>query len=46
MTREFQDFARIIDEKDYETAEKLTAESVDVIGVLEKARIKGGIVFE
>lgn len=46
MTREFRDFARIIDEKDYETAEKLTAESVDVIGVLEKARIKGGIVFE
>ncbi len=45
MTQEFRDFARIIDEKDEQTAQKLTAESVDVVGVLEKARIKGGIVF-
>ena len=41
MTQEFLDFAKIIDEKDYETAHELLTESVTVVGVLEKARSKG-----
>ncbi|MEI3594369.1 MAG: hypothetical protein V8Q58_02315 [Anaerobutyricum hallii] len=39
------DFAKIIDEKDYETAHELLTESVTVVGVLEKARSKAGIKF-
>ena len=34
MTQEFLDFAKIIDEKDYETAHELLTESVTVVGVL------------
>lgn len=45
MTQEFADFARMIDEKDYETARKFLEESVTVVGILEKARTKAGIVF-
>jgi len=45
MTQEFLDFAKIIDEKDYETAHELLTESVTVVGVLEKARSKAGIKF-
>lgn len=45
MTQEFTDFARMIDEKDYETAQEYLAESVTVVGILEKARTKAGIVF-
>lgn len=45
MTQEFTDFARMIDEKDYETAQEYLAESVTVVGVLEKARTKAGIKF-
>lgn len=45
MTREFEDFARIIDEKDYETAGKLLEESVLVVKVLEQARMSAGIEF-
>ncbi len=35
----------MIDEKDYETAQEYLAESVTVVGVLEKARTKAGIKF-
>lgn len=45
MTQEFTDFARIIDEKDYETAHNLLSESVTVVEVLEKARTAAGIEF-
>lgn len=45
MTQEFIDFARVIDEKDYETAHQFLEESVTVVGVLEKARQKAGIEF-
>lgn len=45
MTREFEDFARMIDEKDYETADKLLEESVLVMKVLEEARVSAGIKF-
>ena len=45
MPQEFLDFAKIIDEKDYETAHELLTESVTVVGVLEKARSKAGIKF-
>ena len=45
MTQEFVDFARVIDEKDYETAHKFLTETVTVVGVLEKARTKAGIEF-
>lgn len=45
MTREFRDFARIIDEGDYRTADALLAESVGVMRVLERARIDAGIEF-
>lgn len=45
MTQEFADFARIIDEKDHDTAHDLLKETVTVVGILEKARKKAGIVF-
>ena len=45
MTQEFIDFARVIDEKDYETAHEFLTETVTVVGVLEKARTKAGIKF-
>ena len=45
MTQEFADFARMIDEKDYKTAREFLEESVTVVGVLEKARTKAGILF-
>lgn len=45
MTQEFSDFARMVDEKDYAAAYRLLDESVAVVGVLEKAREKAGIVF-
>ncbi len=45
MTREFADFARIIDEKDYKLGESLLEESVAVIEILEKARLSAGIKF-
>ena len=37
MTREFKDFADIIDQKDFETANQLMNESVDVMYVIDKA---------
>ena len=40
MTQEFLDFAKIIDEKDYEAAYELLTESVTVVSILEKARSK------
>lgn len=46
MTREFRDFAAMIDNGDYETANALLAESVGVMRVLEKARLSAGISFE
>ena len=45
MTQEFTDFARVIDEKDYETAKKFLDETVAVVKVLETARKKAGIEF-
>ena len=45
MCKEFTDFANIIESKDYETAAKLLEETVAVVGVLERARIKAGIKF-
>ena len=45
MTQEFQDFSRIIDEKDLKAAAELIEESVTVVGVLETARKKVGIEF-
>ena len=36
MTREFSDFARIIDEKDTDAAEALMRETLDVMRVIEK----------
>ena len=45
MTQEFQDFSRIIDEKDLKAAAELIEESVTVVGVLETARKKAGIEF-
>ena len=45
MTQEFLDFAKIIDEKDYEAAYELLTESVTVVSILEKARSKAGIEF-
>lgn len=45
MTQEFTDFARMIDEKDYETAHKFLEESVAVVDILEKARFSAGIEF-
>lgn len=45
MTEEFTDFAKMIDEKDYDRAEAYLNETVAVVGVLEKARIKAGIQF-
>jgi len=45
MTQEFLDFAKIIDEKDYEAAYELLTESVTVVSILEKARSKAGIKF-
>lgn len=45
MTQEFLDFAKIIDEKDYETAYELLTESVTIVSILEKARSKAGIKF-
>ena len=41
----FLDFAKIIDEKDYEAAYELLTESVTVVSILEKARSKAGIKF-
>ena len=43
MTQEFTDFARMIDEKDYETAKEFLDETVAVVKVLETARKKAGI---
>ena len=37
MTREFSDFARIIDEKDEDAAEALLRETLDVMRVIEKS---------
>ena len=45
MTQEFTDFARVIDEKDYETAKEFLDETVAVVKVLETARKKAGIEF-
>ena len=45
MTQEFIDFARVIDEKDYETAKEFLDETVAVVKVLETARKKAGIEF-
>lgn len=45
MTQEFTDFARVIDENDYDTAHDFLTETVTVVGVLEKARKKAGIAF-
>ena len=36
MTREFEDFARIIDEKDADAAEVLLRETLNVMRVIEK----------
>ena len=44
-TQEFTDFARVIDEKDYETAKEFLDETVAVVKVLETARKKAGIEF-
>ena len=44
-SKEFIDFARVIDEKDYEAAYELLTESVTVVSILEKARSKAGIKF-
>ena len=46
MTQEFEDFARIIDEKDYEEAGRLLKETLDVVWILEEGRKSAGIVFE
>lgn len=40
MTQEFLDFAKIIDEKDYEAAYELLTESVTVVSILEKPEAK------
>ena len=40
MTQEFTDFARVIDEKDYETAQEFLDETVALVKVLETARKK------
>ena len=45
MTQEFTDVARMIDEKDYETAKEFLDETVAVVKVLETARKKAGIEF-
>lgn len=45
MTQEFSDFSRMIDEQDFAAAYQLLDESVAVVGVLEKARVKAGIEF-
>lgn len=45
MTREFRDFVRIMDEKDYDAAEKSLQESLTTIKILEEARNFAGIVF-
>ena len=45
MTREFGDFARIIEERDDEAAAKAIATSVQVMTVLETARKAAGIRF-
>lgn len=45
MTQEFTDFARVIDEKNYETAKEFLDETVAVSKVLEIARTKAGIPF-
>ena len=45
MTREFGDFARIIEERDDEAAAKAIATSVEVMTVLETARKAAGIRF-
>ena len=45
MTQEFTDFARMIDEKDYETAKEFLDETVAVVKVLEAARKKAEIEF-
>ncbi|MDO4459294.1 MAG: Gfo/Idh/MocA family oxidoreductase [Clostridia bacterium] len=45
MTEEFEDFARIADSKDYASAKILLDETVQVMNVLEKARLSANIIF-
>lgn len=45
MCAEFDEFARIIDEKDTQRAEELLEKSLIVMDVLEKARQSGGLRF-
>ena len=45
MIYEFREFIRMIDEKDYETAEKMLDLSVAVSEVMTEARLQAGIVF-
>lgn len=45
MTGEFDVFSQIIADSDFEKAQKLNEESLQVMELLEKARIKGGIEF-
>lgn len=45
MVNEFEDFATIIDKKDYSAAQKFLDETVAVVKILEKARTKAGIKF-
>ena len=45
MKPEFIDFASIIDNKDFQQAEKLLNHSLVVMDVLTKARESGNIVF-
>ncbi|MBQ1377377.1 MAG: Gfo/Idh/MocA family oxidoreductase [Lachnospiraceae bacterium] len=46
MTQEFEDFCRIMDEKDEKAAKALLQETLDVVWILEEARKSAGIVFE
>ena len=43
MTPEFEHFARIIDEKDYPEAERLSRVSLEVMKVLEEGRLKAAL---
>lgn len=45
MTQEFTEFAEMIDNKDYDSAKHYLDESVEVVGILEKARLSAGIEF-
>ncbi len=46
MTEEFADFAKIIDEKDFDAAKPYMDETVTVMEILEEARLSAGIKFE